>query len=58
FLTQSGQKVLGIVINGVNVKREPDSYFYYMKEENELASTSQKSVLSKNNTEVRSQNLG
>jgi capsular exopolysaccharide synthesis family protein len=31
FLTQSGQKVLGIVINGVNVKKEPDSYFYYTK---------------------------
>ncbi|MBW4601118.1 MAG: polysaccharide biosynthesis tyrosine autokinase [Calothrix sp. FI2-JRJ7] len=31
FLTQSGQKVLGIVINGVNVKNEPDSYFYYTK---------------------------
>ena len=29
FLTQSGQNVLGIVINGVNVKSEPDSYFYY-----------------------------
>ncbi|RUT05564.1 hypothetical protein DSM106972_035710 [Dulcicalothrix desertica PCC 7102] len=29
FLTQTSQKVLGIVINGVNVKREPDSYFYY-----------------------------
>lgn len=29
FLNQSGQNVLGIVINGVNVKREPDSYFYY-----------------------------
>lgn len=56
FLTQSGQKVLGIVINGVNVKREPDSYFYYMKEENELASTSQKSVVSKNNTGLSRQN--
>lgn len=31
FLTQSGQKVLGIVINGVNIKSEPDSYFYYTK---------------------------
>ncbi len=28
FLTQSGQKVLGIVINGVNTKNEPNSYFY------------------------------
>ncbi|HEY9658245.1 MAG TPA: polysaccharide biosynthesis tyrosine autokinase [Allocoleopsis sp.] len=32
FLTQSGQHVLGIVINGVNVKSEPDSYFYYARE--------------------------
>ncbi|GAB1545074.1 polysaccharide biosynthesis tyrosine autokinase [Scytonema sp. NUACC21] len=32
FLTQSGQKVLGIVINSVNTKREPDSYFYYTKD--------------------------
>jgi polysaccharide biosynthesis transport protein len=31
FLAQSGQKVLGIVINGVNIKSEPDSYFYYTK---------------------------
>ncbi len=29
FLTQSNQNVLGIVINDVNVKSEPDSYFYY-----------------------------
>ncbi|MBN3872990.1 polysaccharide biosynthesis tyrosine autokinase [Nostoc sp. JL33] len=27
FLTQSGQKVLGIVINGVNTKNEPKNYF-------------------------------
>lgn len=32
FLTQSGQKVLGMVMNGVNVKREPDSYFHYTRE--------------------------
>ncbi|MEM7557156.1 MAG: polysaccharide biosynthesis tyrosine autokinase [Cyanobacteria bacterium P01_A01_bin.84] len=31
FLTQSGQNVLGMVINGVDVKQEPDSYFYYKK---------------------------
>jgi polysaccharide biosynthesis transport protein len=55
FLTQSGQKVLGIVINGVNVKREPDSYFYYMKEDKELVSTSQKAVLTKTNSEVNRQ---
>ncbi|NJR39814.1 MAG: polysaccharide biosynthesis tyrosine autokinase [Leptolyngbyaceae cyanobacterium CSU_1_4] len=29
FMAQSGQKVLGMVINGVNVRNEPDSYFYY-----------------------------
>ncbi|MBW4593909.1 MAG: polysaccharide biosynthesis tyrosine autokinase [Brasilonema angustatum HA4187-MV1] len=32
FLKQSGHNVLGMVINGVNVKGEPDSYFYYTKE--------------------------
>lgn len=32
FLAQSGQHVLGMVMNGVNVKNEPDSYFYYTKE--------------------------
>ncbi|MGD1871914.1 MAG: GumC family protein [Mastigocoleus sp.] len=32
FLTQSEQNVLGMVINGVNVKQEPDSYFYYKEE--------------------------
>lgn len=31
FLTQSGQKVLGIVINGVNTKNEPKNYFYDTK---------------------------
>lgn len=31
FLTQSGQRVLGIVINGVNLKNEPNTYFYYTK---------------------------
>ena len=36
FLTQTGQKVLGIAINAVNVKHEPDSYFYYTKEPVEL----------------------
>ncbi|MDZ8108099.1 MAG: polysaccharide biosynthesis tyrosine autokinase [Nostoc sp. DedQUE12a] len=32
FLRQSGQQVLGMVINGVNIKRESDSYFYYSRE--------------------------
>ncbi|MBC1239404.1 polysaccharide biosynthesis tyrosine autokinase [Nostoc sp. 2RC] len=31
FLRQSGQQVLGMVINGMNIKREPDSYFYYSR---------------------------
>lgn len=31
FLTQSGQKVLGIVINDVNTKNEPNNYFYDTK---------------------------
>ncbi|MDF5718398.1 MAG: polysaccharide biosynthesis tyrosine autokinase [Rhizonema sp. NSF051] len=31
FLTQSGQNVLGMVLNGVNVKHEPESDFYYTK---------------------------
>lgn len=32
FLTQSAQNVLGMVINGVDVKHEPDSYFYYSQD--------------------------
>jgi polysaccharide biosynthesis transport protein len=32
LLAQSGQNVLGIVANGVDVKNEPDSYFYYTQE--------------------------
>jgi capsular exopolysaccharide synthesis family protein len=31
FLKQSGQKVLGIVVNGVIVENEPDSYFHHAK---------------------------
>ncbi|MEH1811677.1 MAG: polysaccharide biosynthesis tyrosine autokinase [Nostoc sp.] len=43
FLTQSGQKVLGIVINGVNTKNEPNNYFYDNKKrqiEQDLVSSS------------------
>ncbi|MEH2392428.1 MAG: polysaccharide biosynthesis tyrosine autokinase [Nostoc sp.] len=43
FLTQSGQKVLGIVINGVNIKNEPNNYFYDTKKrqiEQDLVSSS------------------
>ncbi|MEO1561331.1 MAG: polysaccharide biosynthesis tyrosine autokinase, partial [Cyanobacteria bacterium J06632_19] len=32
YLNQSNQKVLGIVINGVDIKSEPKSYLYYTKE--------------------------
>lgn len=30
-LEHSGQNVLGLVVNGVILKNEPDSYFYYVK---------------------------
>lgn len=43
FLTQSGQKVLGIVINGVNTKNESNNYFYDTKKrqiEQDLVSSS------------------
>jgi capsular exopolysaccharide synthesis family protein len=33
FLSRSGQNVLGLVANGVIIKNEPDSYFYYTKED-------------------------
>jgi polysaccharide biosynthesis transport protein len=32
LLTQSGQQVLGIVANGIDVRNEPDSYFYYTQD--------------------------
>jgi capsular exopolysaccharide synthesis family protein len=32
LLTQSGQQILGIVANGVDVRNEPDSYFYYTQD--------------------------
>jgi capsular exopolysaccharide synthesis family protein len=35
FLAQTHQNVLGMVINGVNVKSEPDSYFYYTNAQSE-----------------------
>ncbi|MDF5731418.1 MAG: polysaccharide biosynthesis tyrosine autokinase [Rhizonema sp. PD38] len=50
FLTQSGQNVLGMVINGVNVKREPDSYFYYTKDSAEAGFAPGNSVLPEINT--------
>jgi polysaccharide biosynthesis transport protein len=44
FLKHSGQQVLGMVINGVNIKLEPDSYFYYARESIESGSVSGKSL--------------
>lgn len=32
LLTTSGQKVLGLVVNGVILENESDSYYYYVKE--------------------------
>jgi capsular exopolysaccharide synthesis family protein len=40
FLAQSGQTVLGMVINGVDMKSEPDSYFYYSGDHSEASSSS------------------
>ncbi|NER20880.1 MAG: polysaccharide biosynthesis tyrosine autokinase [Symploca sp. SIO1B1] len=31
FLVRSGQKVLGLVVNGVSIAAEPDSYFHHAK---------------------------
>ncbi|MBD2773257.1 GumC family protein [Iningainema tapete] len=47
FLRQSGQNVLGMVVNGVNTKNEPDSYFYYTKEQAEPDSVSLNSLLTR-----------
>ena len=41
---QSGQNVLGMVVNDVNVKREPEGYFYYKEESVEATEVSQSSV--------------
>lgn len=32
FLSRSEQNVLGMVVNAIDVKNEPDSYFYYVKD--------------------------
>jgi polysaccharide biosynthesis transport protein len=47
FLTQTSQKVLGMVINGVNVRREPDSYFYYNINSIETVNVSQNKSVKK-----------
>ena len=48
FLSQSGQNVLGLVANGVIIKNEPDSYFYYTKEQygSQAAASQEKAALS------------
>lgn len=35
YLVRSNQNILGIVANGIKVRNEPDSYFYYMREDEE-----------------------
>jgi len=47
FLNQSSQNVLGMVVNDVNVKREPEGYFYYNEESVEGSKLSQSSVVVK-----------
>ena len=37
FLQQTRQNVLGLVVHGVNVRNEPDSYFYYSDSQDEYA---------------------
>ncbi|MBI4782356.1 MAG: polysaccharide biosynthesis tyrosine autokinase [Oscillatoriophycideae cyanobacterium NC_groundwater_1537_Pr4_S-0.65um_50_18] len=55
FLVQSGQNVLGMVINGVNDKREPDSYFYYIREQPDQSFVSQNSTaIERNSLEINS----
>jgi capsular exopolysaccharide synthesis family protein len=40
FLKQSGQQVLGMVLNCVDVRNEPDSYFYYAGSQYHFSSSS------------------
>lgn len=47
FLAQSGQTILGMVINGVNVKSEPDSYFYYTRKQTNQQTISRHSIFTK-----------
>ncbi|MFB2875807.1 GumC family protein [Floridanema aerugineum] len=46
FLVQSGQNVLGMVVNGIIIENEPDSYFHHAKSYNEDLTTT-KVTLSK-----------
>jgi polysaccharide biosynthesis transport protein len=41
FLGRSGQNVLGLVTNGVMTESEPDSYFYYTKEDYTIQDSTQ-----------------
>ncbi len=55
FLRQSGQNVLGMVINAVNVKQESDSYLYYSRNSLKFDSISRNSVVPK---EIASRVIG
>lgn len=46
FLVQSAQNVLGMVVNGIIIENEPDSYFHHAKAYNEDLATT-KATLSK-----------
>ncbi|MFB2834779.1 GumC family protein [Floridanema evergladense] len=44
FLVQSNQNVLGMVVNGIIVENEPDSYFHHAKSYNEDLTTTEVSL--------------
>jgi polysaccharide biosynthesis transport protein len=45
FLIQSDQDVLGMVINAVNIKHEPNNYSYYMRKQTEKDYTSRQRTI-------------
>ena len=47
FLAQSGQEILGLVVNGVRVENEPDSYFHHAKTYYAEELTTRNALLSK-----------
>lgn len=47
FLVQSGQNVLGMVVNGIIVENEPDSYFHHAKSYNEDLTTTKAALAKK-----------
>jgi capsular exopolysaccharide synthesis family protein len=51
FLLQSGQNILGLVVNGVIIENEPDSYFHHAKAYYQESITS-KATLSKSSNPV------